>query len=168
MGRAGVQPIFATDLIAACARNKGAAGSKALKMPTSGAKKRRRQKLVKLCSVVIKGLLVKRLFLTEIREKPSSKNKGCPLGYSVICFAKRRLVIRLSTSAVPCTLNWLMTGMGIDLPAPYGLTFSGCFDERGLKSRQINNLQRNASETHYRGSVRCCSAAHGSGQLCYC
>ena len=120
-------------------------------MPKYGAKKHRRQKFVRLYSVVIEGLWVKRLFLTKIREKPPSKNGGCPLGYSVVCFAKRRLVIRLSTSGVPCTLDQWIAGMGIDLPATFGLTFSGCFNLRGLNSMQINNLQRNASETHYRG-----------------
>jgi hypothetical protein len=42
--------------------------------------------------------------------------------------------------------------MGIDLPALFGLTFSGRFNGRGLKSMRINNLQRNASETHYTAS----------------
>jgi hypothetical protein len=62
MGRAGVQPIIATDLVAICARKTRAEGRKASKMPKNGAKKHRRQKLVRLYSVVIEGLLVKRLF----------------------------------------------------------------------------------------------------------
>ena len=85
-------------------------------------------KLFRMDRVVIEGLWDKRLVLTRIREKPPSINGGCPLGYSVVCFAKRRLVIRLSTSGVPCTLDQWITGMGIDLPALFGLTFSGCFD----------------------------------------
>ena len=79
------------------------------------------------------------------------KSKGCPLGYSVVCVAKRRLVIRMFTGGVPCTLDQLTAGMGIDLPALFGSAFSGCVEGRGLNSMQINHLQRNASETHYRG-----------------
>ena len=138
-------------------------------MPSSGAKKRRRQKFVRLHSVVIKGLLVQRLFSHQDPQEAIVKNEGCPLGYSVVCFAKHRLVIRFSTGEVPCTFSLQIAGMGIDLPAPFGLTFSGCFDGRGLNSMQINNLRRNASETHYRGSLcansAILSATHSGGHL---
>ena len=49
-------------------------------MPKNGAKKRRRQIFIRLSSVVIKGLLVKRLVLTEIRKQPSLKVKAARLG----------------------------------------------------------------------------------------
>jgi len=139
-------------------------------MPENGAEKRRRQKIIRLNSVVIERLLVKRLLSHRDPRVAFVKNEGCPLGYSVVGFAKRRLVIRFSTSRVPCTLDQWIAGMGIDLPAPFGLTFSGYFDRRGLNSMRINNLRRNASETHYRGSFcRCnwgqCRASQHSSQL---
>jgi hypothetical protein len=56
------------------------------------------------------------------------KNEGCPLGYSVVCVAKRRPVSRSPTSAVPCTFDQKIARIGIDLPALFGLTFSGFFD----------------------------------------
>lgn len=126
-------------------------------MPENGAEKRRRQKIIRLNSVVIERLLVKRLFSRRDPRVAFVKNQGCPLGYSVVCFAKRRPVIRLSTGGVPCTLDQWIAGMGIDLPALFGLTFSGYFGRRGLNSMRINNLQRNASETHYRGSFCRCN-----------
>ena len=136
-------------------------------MPKNGAKKHRRQKLVRLNSVVIERLSVKRLFSHQDPRAAFNKKAGCPLGYSVVCFAKRRLVIRISTSGVPCTLDQWIAGMGIDLPAPFGLTFSGCFEGRGLNSMRINNLRRNASETHYRVSFCRCNWGTGCRQLCH-
>jgi len=94
-------------------------------MPENGAEKRRRQKIIRLNSVVIERLLVKRLLSHRDPRVAFVKNEGYPLGYSVVGFAKRRLVIRFSTSGVPCTLDQWIAGMGIDLPALSGLTFSG-------------------------------------------
>ena len=54
--------------IATCARKTRAAG---WFMPKNGAKKHRRQKVIRLYSVVIEGLSVKKdFFLTKIRKQP--------------------------------------------------------------------------------------------------
>ena len=70
-------------------------------MPKYGAKKHRRQSLIRSNSVVIEGAIGQKTFSYQDPRVASLKNGGCPLGYSVVCFAKRRLVIRLSTSEVP-------------------------------------------------------------------
>ncbi len=50
-------------------------------MPRNGAKKHRRQKVIRLNSVVIEGLSVKKdFFLTKIRKQPPYSQEAASLG----------------------------------------------------------------------------------------
>ena len=98
----------------------------------------------------------KGLCLTWIRMQPHVHDLGLHAQYSVVVFAKRRLVrvaIALSRGAWHASLGVTATS-GIDLPARLSAGLFRAVDRCGLNSRQINYLQLIASETHYRGSFR--------------
>ncbi len=130
-------------------------------MPQSRARRRRRHISIRLTSVVVKRLPVLGLGLSWIRLQLGvhalRRDVGCRHWYSVLVFAKRRLVCMAlrAASEVPGTRRLRAnTGIGIDLPARLSVGVSGALHLRGLNSRQINHLQRIASETHYRASFR--------------
>ena len=121
---------FAIKTIAGCARFTGADGRS---MPTNGAQTHRRHRLIRLINTNISLHSVPRL----------GGSANC--GYSVSVF---QFVGLTAPSAghhrhLACDLRAGQRG-GIDLPARLCMA---C----GLNSRQINHLQRVASETHYRG-----------------
>ena len=62
-------------------------------MPIDGAKKHRKQKLIRLSSVVIEGLSVKKAFFSPRSAGSPLIEGGYPLGYSVVCFAKHQLTL---------------------------------------------------------------------------
>ena len=83
-------------------------------MPKSGAKKRRRHKFISTTSVV-KRLPIQRPDFAAIRDQPA----GLDTSYSVVVFAKRRLVCTTcSCRGVPGTVRLqAFAASGVDLPA---------------------------------------------------
>ena len=81
---------------------------------------------------------------------------SCPPEYSVVVFAKRRLVC-MPIPGLRGAWHASLAGHCHQWRRPSSAAacrpFSGVVDWCGLNSRQINYLQRIASETHYRGSI---------------
>ena len=74
---------------------------------------------------------------------------------SVVRKTSTRLPCKEARREVPGTRRLrAIAGVGIDLPARLFACLLRAGDLRGLNSRQINHLQRIASETHYRVSKR--------------
>ena len=72
---------------------------------------------------------------------------------SVVRKTSTRLPCKEARREVPGTHRLrAIAGVGIDLPARLFACLLRAGDLRGLNSRQINHLQRIASETHYRVS----------------
>ena len=120
---------LATEIIAGCARWMGVAG---LYMPKSGARTLRRHSFMRHNN-------------TNISLQSARRRGICRLWYSGSVVQFRVLTVSLAGHHMhlACDLRASWRG-GFDLLARLCMA---C----GLNSRQINHLQRIASETHYRG-----------------
>ena len=124
-------------------------------MPKSRTRRRRRQLKIRLTRVVIRGLPVKRLDLSWIRMQPWVRDlKLHPLVFRG--FIRKASTLLHGNSRVARCLARVACGPPPPVASTFQRgclqTFSGALDWCGLNSRQINYLQRIASETHYRGS----------------
>ncbi len=126
-------------------------------MPYSRAKRRRRHAKTRLFRVVVKG-----------RTCQWTLSHADPCAAPGLWFEAAQLVFRscirkTSTrphddSRVARCLALVARGLSPPVASTFQRdclhAFSGALDWCGLNSRQINYLQRSASETHYRGSIR--------------
>ena len=143
-------------MIAYCARLTRAAGRF---VPQSSAQRHCRHRSIRRVGSVVIGLWLLRTWSQLDPHAACCVSLGLQAWYFRSCIAKRRPdrhAIR-QRSAWHLSLGGI-AGLGIDLPARlFAVLRWGFWPEPalcGLNSRQINHLQRIASETHYRGSFR--------------
>ena len=126
-------------------------------MPYRRAKRRRRHAKIRLFRVVVKGLTCQ---WTLSHADPYA---ALGLWLEAAQWVFRSCIRKTSTRPhddfrVARCLALIACGLSPPVASTFQQgclqAFSGALDWCGLNSRQINYLQRSASETHYRGSIR--------------